>query len=537
MRAPQITSPYAPDLARVRVWIEQRISALAFVELVAAILALITRMAELNGELVKQLAHLTRRRPRSETLDRVQRQMTLPFGNAGVEPKPAAAATEKTRTSRRGRHPGRARPSTTLDRALVPNPVPADLRVCPLCGAEMTTVAHRACEIIDVIPAKVLVVVRLDETVACPNDDTIVTAEPPPQIVARGKLSDTLIVEALCDKYIEHQPIERQCARFSRAGADIAPQTLGRSVSACIDLLAPVASLIDVQTRGPGYLGTDATALRILDPDATLGVRNGAVWCWTNARWISFFYSPSGDADSVRRFLGDPRGRIVQCDGTSVTNFLEREGGKRPGCWSHGRRGLVVAARLGDSIALEGVRIIARLFVVEREAALAGDTADQRRERRREMSQPIVDELRVWLDDKRDFIPPKTPLGNALGYLHRRIGSGRGSRCSSTTATSSSPTTAASVSCDASCSAGRIGSSRGSTRAASAPRTSSPSSRPASRTTSTRAPTSISSRASSSTAGPTRSSASSYPIACSSRIPSSTSERRPSCPRRPTRPR
>ncbi len=420
MRAPQITSPYAPDLARVRVWIEQRISALAFVELVAAILALITRMAELNGELVKQLAHLTRRRPRSETLDRVQRQMTLPFGSAGAEPKPAPAATEKTRTSRRGRHPGRARPSPMLDRTLVPNPVPAAMRVCPLCGAKMTTVAHRACEILDVIPAKVLVVVRLDETVACPNDDTIVTAEPPPQIVARGKLSDTLIVEALCDKYIEHQPIERQCARFSRAGADIAPQTLGRSVSACIDLLAPVASLIDVQTRGPGYLGTDATALRILDPDASLGVRNGAVWCWTNARWISFFYSPSGDADSVRRFLGDPRGRIVQCDGTSVTSFLEREGGKRPGCWSHGRRGLVVAARLGDSIALEGVRIIARLFVVERQAALAGDTADERRARRRETSRPIVDELRVWLDDKRDLIPPKTPLGNALGYLHRQ---------------------------------------------------------------------------------------------------------------------
>jgi hypothetical protein len=27
-----------------------------------------------------------------------------------------------------------------------------------------------------------------------------------------------LIVEAVCDKFLEHLPIERQCARFARAG-------------------------------------------------------------------------------------------------------------------------------------------------------------------------------------------------------------------------------------------------------------------------------------------------------------------------------
>jgi hypothetical protein len=51
----------------------------------------------------------------------------------------------------------------------------------------------------------------LDETIACPNNDTIVSASAPPQIVERGKLADTLIVEAVCDKYIEHLPVERQC--------------------------------------------------------------------------------------------------------------------------------------------------------------------------------------------------------------------------------------------------------------------------------------------------------------------------------------
>jgi len=37
-----------------------------------------------------------------------------------------------------------------------------------------------------------------------------------------------LLVEAVCDKYLEHLPIERQAVRFARDGVDVAPQTLGR---------------------------------------------------------------------------------------------------------------------------------------------------------------------------------------------------------------------------------------------------------------------------------------------------------------------
>ncbi len=61
----------------------------------------------------------------------------------------------------------------------------------------------------------------------------------------------------------------------------------------------------------------------MLDRDAPDGIRSGTIWCWTNARWISFFYSAVGDSDSVRRFLGPDLARTVQCDGTSITTFFE----------------------------------------------------------------------------------------------------------------------------------------------------------------------------------------------------------------------
>jgi transposase len=417
------TSPYAPDLEQLRAWLEKMVAALKFVELVVAVLALIGRMRDINLELTKRVAHLTRKRPRSETLERLERQLLLPLEGLVVPGAKTAAATaaqpEDKRKRRRGGG-GRGAFPAYLPRIEVRNPVPADLRICPLCGQEMKTITHSVCETLNVVPARIFIEHRLDETVACPHDDTIVSAPPPPAIVERGKLGDTLIVEATCDKYLEHQPIERQCVRYARAGVEIAPQTLGRGVAAHIDLLMPVAALIGEHTRAPGYLGTDATGIPVLDPNVRDGIRSGAMWAWTNARWVSFFYAAHGDAQSVRDFLAGDLNRIVQCDGTPVTNCIERAGGKRPGCMGHGRRRFVEAARGGDLVALDGVRLIAPLFEVERASKLAGDTAEQRLARRLEHSKPITDKLRAWLDQHRALTPPKTPLGRALGYLHRQ---------------------------------------------------------------------------------------------------------------------
>ena len=68
------TSPYVPDLDQLRAWIEQMVAAMRFVELVVAIIHLISRMRDINGELTRRVAQLTRKRPRSETLERQRSQ-------------------------------------------------------------------------------------------------------------------------------------------------------------------------------------------------------------------------------------------------------------------------------------------------------------------------------------------------------------------------------------------------------------------------------------------------------------------------------
>src|SRR5690606_34216660 len=199
---------------------------------------------------------------------------------------------------------------------------------------------------------------------------------------------------------------------------------MGRTVGetrAHLDLLAPLANAIHDKTRGAGLMATDATGIRILDPQAPEGIRSGTMWGWTNALWVSFFYCASGDADGVKRFLGEGNyARTVQADGTNLLTFIERAGGKRPGCWSHARRGLVLCARSKDRVALKGAKLIAPLFAVERQSKDAGENAAQRLARRQVHSRPIIDAIFAWVEEQRAVVPPGTPLGKALGYLHRQ---------------------------------------------------------------------------------------------------------------------
>src|ERR1700693_4544323 len=118
----RLTSAFAPDLDEIRAWLQKMIAALRFVEMVTAIVALFGRMRDLNTELVAQLAHLRRARPRSEALRRLERQLVLPIEGLVVPAAPKSnddTASHDDKKKRRGRHPGGGAPPAHLPRVPV----------------------------------------------------------------------------------------------------------------------------------------------------------------------------------------------------------------------------------------------------------------------------------------------------------------------------------------------------------------------------------------------------------------------------------
>lgn len=92
----------------------------------------------------------------------------------------------------------------------VPNPlaVPQAERPCPKCGAERQCIGHDETEVIDLIPAEVIVRVDAREKLACTAcDGQHVRAPAGDKVVAAGRFGTTLVATLLAEKYRDGLPL------------------------------------------------------------------------------------------------------------------------------------------------------------------------------------------------------------------------------------------------------------------------------------------------------------------------------------------
>jgi hypothetical protein len=98
-------------------------------------------------------------------------------------------------------------------------------------------------------------------------------------------------------------------------------------------------------------------------------------------------------------------------------------------CWAHARRKFVAAAEAKDERAETALALIRRLYSVERDLPpllLPSENPagieqrrrreEQRRDLRRRQAEPVLVDLKRWLDEQRPKALPKSPLGQAVGY-------------------------------------------------------------------------------------------------------------------------
>ncbi|MGO8993862.1 MAG: IS66 family transposase [Polyangiaceae bacterium] len=425
-RPPAITSAIDPDLGAVRKFIADMLAKGAVAVLVTAIVALLVRMRDLNTELMGKLASKSRKRPPNEAIRRLQMELPFLCAPAANDGKPALPdkRTPKKRGAKEPTPHGRPRLPSHLPR--VPNVllVPDAQRICPHCKVETTRVCLKTtAEKLDIRPSEFIVSQTQVETCACPKcRQYIVTADKGDEVLDRGILGDDLLVQALADHYQDSVPWERMERNARQQDVPLSANTLASSVGKTVDLFDPVVRHIRDACLSSSFTALDATRMPVLDPVHPLGIKSGALWLIEgDHRYACFLYAPSAHAEHLKRFFEGRTLRSVMCDGSPTNNCVEKDaGGRRGGCNAHGRRGLVEALRCGDARALEGLETYAKIFHVDAESKRLGESLEQRFERRLRDSAPLVGELRAWLDLRRGDVEPKTPLGRALGYLHRQ---------------------------------------------------------------------------------------------------------------------
>lgn len=398
--------------------------------------------------------------PRSERLDGVElRQLFLAFGGeegvfdaaalegttpvipvpeapsepapddaapAAADPSPLATAIPKKRPNHKGRKPLVASCAIVETRVSVP----ANECTCALCGKEKSCIRHVHHERIDFVPARLSRYVEIREVRAC-NDcrKDVVTAPRTDPSASRRRVGTGIVADLIVEKCSEAQPLHRERARYKRMGWDAPPSTLDSAWRWGTELLVPIADVVRGEILAHDYVCADSTPLTILDPKRQSGRFKGQIWAFVAQGHVAFEFSKSWAADQiVDSFLVCPDGYKQVDDYKGYVSDLEHNGKtvrlvqpeRRLGCGMHIRRRFVEAVVAKDMRAVVPLDYFSQLYAIEADAKARGLSHDERLALRKVSSLPVLAKLRQWLDRHLGALPPKTPLGSAVGYAHQQ---------------------------------------------------------------------------------------------------------------------
>jgi transposase len=410
------------------------------------VVALVSQLVAKNTELEQRLARAMSRMKASEAVSRAQLILfvdAVTRGEARMPTDPEVAeADEKLRAASGidddeddeprtkeppGQPPVRKAAPSHLRRVENPIPVPTAERPCPCCGVERVCIGHDVTEVIELVPAEVIVRVDRREKLGCQAcDGELVRAPRGDTVVVAGRVGPNLVADLLVNKYGDGLPLHRQKPRYERLGASIPVSTLGDQVTWASDLLRPLWRAAVAEVIAAPVMHLDGTGLPVLDRSAPGGKRFGSLWGyvgvadeWTMAAYV---YTSTGKKVAQRPGEMGPQDILSLRQGYTVADAsnLFDASFRRPdliecGCNMHGRRYFTKALDAGDARAALPLAAYQKLYAIE--AEVRDRDRDARHTARQEQSRAVWDELVAWCEVRQAHEPPASPLGAAIRYL------------------------------------------------------------------------------------------------------------------------
>jgi transposase len=385
--------------------------------------------------------------PRSERTERLIDQMEL-----GLEELESAATEDEIAAEQAAAHTTnvvaftRKRPTrqpfpTHLPRERVVVPAPATCLCCG--GARLRKLGEDVTETLEVIPRSWKVIQTVREKFSCRDCEKISQPPAPFHVTPRGWAGPNLLAMILFEKFGQHQPLNRQAERYAREGVPLSLSTLADQVGACCAALAPLRRRLEAHVFAAERLHGDDTTVPVLARGKT---DTGRLWTYVRddrpfggdaAPAAMFYYSRDRGGEHPQAHLASYSG-LLQADAYGGYGKLYDPNRTRgpileAACWVHARRPFFVLAdveaaarRRAQSkapavispIAVEAVRRIDALFAIERD--INGQTAEQRRVVRQQLSAPLVADLESWMRAQRAKLSRGNDLARAMDYMLKR---------------------------------------------------------------------------------------------------------------------
>ena len=325
-----------------------------------------------------------------------------------------------TRT-RRGRQPL----PDTLARLDMLHELPASERYCDRDGAPLTAIGTVISEQLDIIPAQIRVLRHIRQQYACACGRCIKTAPLPAQPIPKSLASPGLLAHVVVSKYQDALPLYRQETILRRIGVELPRATLANWMIEAGQLVQPLINLLRDRLLAYDLVQMDETPVQVLKEPGKSAQSKSYLWLARggppDTPVILYDYDPGRGADVPLRLLEGFQG-YLQTDGYAGYHAVVcAHQLTHVGCWAHARRKFDEALKAQGKhrrpgLADQGWVWIQKLYGVER--AVRDASAQQRYAYRRQHAEPILKDLRTWLDESQPLVPPATATGKALHYLH-----------------------------------------------------------------------------------------------------------------------
>ena len=292
---------------------------------------------------------------------------------AEVEEAVAAAGAASASPGRRRRAPRRNLGHLPKDLERIEHVIEPDSTQCPCGCGQMIRIGEDRTERLDIVPAKLRVIVTVRPKYACRScEQGVLQAAAPAHLIIGGLPTEGALAQVLISKYADHLPLYRQSQIYARSGVELDRSTLAGWVGKASFHLTPVVDRLAWHLKQSDHLFMDETRAPVLDPGrgkTKTGylwalARDQRPWAGPDPPGVVFFYAPGRGGRHAEGFLKGFQGKL-HVDGYAGYNVVAApgKGVVRCYCWSHARRKL---CEIHDShrstIAAEGLRRIAAMY-------------------------------------------------------------------------------------------------------------------------------------------------------------------------------
>jgi transposase len=302
-------------------------------------------------------------------------------------------------------------------------------QACLSCGNDMHVMKKEIRRELHVIPASVKVIQQERDVFACRTCERenmttpIISAAMPNPVFPKSMASPSAVTHVFIQKYMAGVPLYRQEQQFKQMGVCLSRQTLSNWILFVADQwIEPMVKRMKETLIHQPVLHADETTVQVLREEGRSASSDSYMWLFRTGRvgpkCVLFDYQTTRAAKHPKRFLDGFKGTL-HVDG--YVGYESLSGITLSGCWAHARRYFDKAQRAAPpkkggllTLAEQALQKIGALYRIEKQ--IASLSLDERQEKRKELSLPLVEAYFTWLKSIKDTVLPKSKLGEAIQY-------------------------------------------------------------------------------------------------------------------------